>query len=659
GGQRYILDYLGDEVLRRQPTQIRRFLLDTAILDRFSPALCEAVTEERDAHAILALLERANMFLVPLDDERQWYRYHRLFTDMLRAQLGREEPERARLLHARAAEWYERQGAPAEAMQHATAAEEWERVAQLVERFGGPMLASGEWATLLRWIDRLPDAFVRQRPQIGLFYAWALVLTGQWQTIEGRLHDVERCLGDSGWDGTATGEHSPLNAWRGQVAAIRGYLAAQQGDSGRAIQHSRLALVLLPEDDPIMRGVIALSLGTIYLSLGNVDESGRFLIEARTASQAGGNLATVLSANGALAQVYEEQGELRRAATIYRGMIRLAPAPLPMLLHAHLRLGTIMYEWNDLGGAQEHLEQAMALARQFGAPELFALAALGLARLHYALGDVAAAGELVQQGEDRGRSVRQSLAGGYIAAHVARLRLLLREQEAALRWAEADADAGAGEQGLVGEMIELTLARVQLAYGAAGQALKRIEPLLRVAEAQGRTGRVVEMLVLQALALDGLQDQATAMAVLQRAVTLAEAHGYVRTFIDEGEPMRALLERAGKRRSVPRYAGVLVLAAERQGSRGAAPSTAIAEIFLPQDDDDADTSTHPALVEPLSEREREVLRLLAAGRSNRDVAEALIVATGTIKKHINNIYGKLGVHSRTQAIARARELNLL
>jgi len=432
GSQRYIFDYLLEEVLQNQSPQLQRFLLDTSVLDRLTASLCEAVTGQSDSAALLEQLERANLFIVPLDEERRWYRYHHLFADVLRERLHRLHRERITELHHRAAAWYEQHGMLPDAIEHAFAVEAQEDAARLIEQAAGPMLAGGEWITLLQWLQRLFHDVVRARPQLALYYAWAAVLSGELDLVEERLYDVEQALNDLPTPDDA--RYSPLSAWRGQVAAIRGNLATRLGDVQRAIEYSQQALALLPEHDQIIRGVIALNLGSIYLTVGRVQEARAALEEARTASMAGGNIDTGLSAGNILAHVQEEQGDLEAAAASYRAVIQSRAGQPQFAVTAHLRLGQVLYEQNDLRSALEHIEQAVELARRVRMPEYLTLTQLARVRVQRALGE--SSEDVAALWDEQHLDATPMLLHIYLAAHAVRLLLAQDGLPAAERWAK-------------------------------------------------------------------------------------------------------------------------------------------------------------------------------------------------------------------------------
>lgn len=647
GSHPYILDYLVEEVLQRQPEPIQTFLLQTSILDRLCGPLCDAVLSRGTggrggvgestpappllrspaaAQDILEYLEQSNLFIIPLDNERKWYRYHHLFVELLRNLLQKKVGTAGMAgLHRRAAEWYEQQGLVAAAMSHALAAADVERAARLVEQNAQMLLSRSEMTTLLSWLNALPAELVRSQPQLSLFQAWALALTGQLDAAETSLPESER---------------QP-----GEVAAIRATVAYLRRDMSQAVALYRQALDTLPEESSFLRGAVALSLGIAYSWMGQVAQAAQVLTQASTISQATGNVHVALTALWNLAQLQIEQGHLRRAAGLCREALELAQRDQslpPAAGGAYVSLGQLLYEQNDLAGAAAQFEAGIKLGEQGADLAILALGYLALARLKRAHGDPKRALELANGAEQLARRYNSPYWTAQAAAYQARLRLAEGQVEAAVRWAQEYKLQAGHEVNYLYEVEYLTLARLLVIQGQADQATALLERLRQAAMAGERMGRLLEVLVLEALAYQARNDLSQALACLEQALTLAEPEGYVRLFLDEGQPLITLLAEVRDRLSVPcqAYADAL-FAAYRQEQEGLHPS-----VLQP-------------LIEPLSERELEILHLIAAGLSNGEIAEKLVVTVGTVKWHLNNIYGKLDARSRTQAVARARELRLL
>lgn len=649
GSHRHILDYLAEEVLRRQPEDILLFLLQTSILDPLSGPLCDTVvgqvTGQAGSQAMLESLERANLFIIPLDEERRWYRYHHLFAEVLRHHLQQTHPERISELHHRASVWYEAGGFVAEAVDHALAAHEAGRAAQLIEQAAQEFLGRGEVTTLQQWLQSLPEDAVRARPRLSVTYAWVMALQGQAQPLENWLEAAEQGLTDE-----ASTQSEGL---RGEVTALRALVALNQQDLPRVITLCEQALQRLPAESAWSRGFIAFNLANAYKLSGNLTEAMRTFAEAIALGQAANNRLLTFFSLTSLADLQETRGQLHNAAATLRQAQQLttdrAGRATPLASFALFGLSKLSREWNDLETADHYLQQAMELGHQvgFGLEGLLIDCLITLTLVRRGQGDVSGAQAAIQEAAQRAQAWNRPEVIVRVGAFEARLWLAQGQVEPALRWAQA---AGLRVDGELTDWLEIeyaTLARVLAAQGKPGEALHVLERVRQQAEAAGHIGRTIEALALEALTYQALNDMA-AMTTLERALSLAEPEGYTRIFLDEGGPMRRLI--SDLRLKIGNlqwraYADKLLVAF--------GPS-----VTLPT------PTGHPQfriqnLVEPLSDRELEVLRLVAAGYSNPEIAEKLIVSTGTIKTHVNNIYRKLEVKNRTQAAARARELGLL
>jgi len=648
GSHHYVLDYLVEEVLSRQPEGVRAFLLDTSILDRLSGPLCDAVTGRDDGQAMLERLERANLFIVPLDSERFWYRYHHLFAGFLRARLHQVQPDRFQVLHHRAAEWYERNGPIAKAVDHALAAEDLDRTIHLIERIGRDLLMRSEVATVLGWLEALPDDIVCARPQLCIYRAWGLLAQIQLDLAEKWLRHA------------LAGELT--ENMKGEAGAIRATLAAFEGDTQRSVELAQQALERLPEDDVFLRGVSALNLGISHMIGGDVVAASHAFADAAKISEMAGNLLVSVLALCQLAELQMAGGQLHLAAETYQRAQRLAVGregqPLPIGAMAYTGMGELLRQRNDLEAAARHLTQGIELGRQWSETHMAALDGyLSLAHVKQASGDAEGALQVMQKAEQLAQDLDSMVLDDVIVAtHHARLWIAQGKLELATRWArqwgllESTAPTVARVQGeilplsyIFRESVHVVLARLFIKQSKPRKALKLLLPLLQQAQELGRAGSVIEISILQALAYQVQGDAAGALTALERALSLAEAQDYVRVFADEGQPMAQLLQETLSRGISPDYVAELLgaLRNERKAPRPrAAPSPT-------------------PLIEPLSEREIEVLELLADGLSNREIARKLFVTVGTVKWHLHNIYGKLGVRSRVQAVSQARELSLL
>jgi LuxR family maltose regulon positive regulatory protein len=667
GSHRFVLDYLVEEVLQQQPESLQRFLLETSVLERMTGPLCDAVTGGEGGQAVLEELERANLFVVPLDGERRWVRYHRLFADLLRARLPLWGPALgcapAVELHSRASAWYEEAGYVADAVAHALDARDLSRAAGLVEAQGLPMLRRGELATLLGWLQALPEETIAARPWLQIYHAWALALSGSGEAAGLRLEALDR-LDDT----VLTGE------MRGHAAAIRAYAAAMANDIASAIQHAQQALVLLPEDELTVRAVVSFTLGGISLMAGQVAGAHQAFAEAIAAGRRAGNLHVAVPALTRMASLQVEEGRLQVAAAAYREALDLASGggarPLPVAASAYSGLARLLYEWNDLDAAEEYLVKSVELGRQWGNVDALAEDYFDLARLHLARGMAGRAEDAAGQVDRllRGTPVHP-LVASRLAAHRAWLALARGDVAAANRWLTGTGLVARDPIHYTRLFEQVTLARLLLARQELEGAQELLAHLLEAAEREGWLGRAIEILILQAradlaVAHQSGADPARARVALQRAITLAAPQGYVRVFVDEGAPLQSLLLDLRARLAIEPLdvgdAELRQLLAYLDRLLSAFASSPVGVEQAPAGAPAPLVPGQPAgLVEPLSERELEVLRLVAAGHTNQEIAGDLVIAVSTVKSHTHSIYGKLGVKNRTQAIALARALGLL
>jgi LuxR family maltose regulon positive regulatory protein len=654
GSHRYIIDYLVEEVLNRQPESVQTFLLQTAILERLQGSLCETVTGKPGGQAMLEQVEQANLFLMPLDDERRWYRYHQLFAEALRHRLQRRQPDLVPDLHRRASVWYEQQDLTRDAVHHALAAADFEQAARLLEHNAEIVAKRGELATLRTWLEALPAELLHSRVELCLWQGWLLALSGQYDAAERLLQDLETRLRTSIASSQLPATiglveppqfdalHLGQIAYAGRAAAIRAFIAYRRGDIPRTIDLARQALEQLTLDQPF-RGLVAWYLGIAYLYRGDPAKGSASLIEARVSSQAAGNSYVAFMATFELAQMQARQGSLHQAEQSYQQALELGlerGGPLAATGPAYVGRGELQREWNHLDQASHFLQEGIARCQQTGNPSIMLRGQIMLARVKQAQGDAAGAALLIQQIEQLLRSSRLSpMEAESGSAWHARLALAQGDLAEASRWVQERQIGVDDELRPPRELEYLTLARVLIAQQRSHEALPMLARLLHLAERELRMGNALEILVLQALASRAGGDEVGAVERLSRALSLAEPEGYIRLFVDEGEPMVALLRRAYARGLAPAYVATLLAAA------------GVAELAAP--------APARVLLEPLTEREREVLRLLVAGLSNAAMAQELVITVGTVKSHINHIYGKLGVQSRSQAIARTHCLHLL
>jgi LuxR family maltose regulon positive regulatory protein len=692
GSHRFILDYLVEEVLDRQPPAIQEFLLKTSILDRLAGPLCDAVcfgfeetpgsssgtavrsgrtdapdssfgtavrggtrlqpTPSASGQETLEYLERANLFIVPLDEERRWYRYHRLFSDLLRKRLRRTYPELVPVLHRRASEWLEEQGLLAAAIRHALEAADHERAADLVEEAAEATLMRSEVATLLRWVEKLPDEYVCTRPALCLYHAWALFLDGRpWSEVESRLGDA-----------VSSGDAGLTPDW---TAALRAYVDIYDGRAGEATEQSRRALQQIPEDATLLRSLATWTLATSYLADGD-DVTGLQLFKelARESHEAGNLLiATMVTCN--LAELAMREGQLHEAQALYQEALGLATDAqghrMPIAGQALIGLGELAREWNQVRTAERCFLEGIELTRKWG--RISAMDGyLGLARLRQVLGDEDGADEALEEAQALAVQFDATEIDDWIVgmaqAHLWATRAATTSSyvDALERWIEqreledvtritAPPDGVPPMDQRMRKYEMTVVARLRLIQQRPGEALALMDSIQPLFEERGRVRMTIEALILRALSHQMLQDQEKALASLGRALSLTEQEGYVRIFLDEGEPMRQLLKQAALCGLAPGYVQELVTGFD-------AP--------MPGRSEGADVGIPPQpLLEPLSEREMDVLRLLGAGLSNPEIAEELYIAVSTVRSHCKSIYGKLNVHRRWDAVQRAQELGLL
>ena len=629
GSHHFVLDYLVEEVLQRQPARVQDFLRRTSILDRMCGPLCDAVLLDPAASGqeTLEYLERANLFTIPLDDERRWYRYHHLFADLLRQRLrqGATSDDTAEL-HTRASQWYEDNGLEIEAFQHAAAANDIERAERLIEGKGIPLHFRGAVTTILAWLGSLPRTVLDARPSLWLRYASLLLVNGQTTGVEEKLLAAENAL-----QGTETVGQTQYFA--GQIATARSVLALTRYDADAMLAQSRRALEHLPPEAQSLRSTAYWTQGFAYLLQGDRAAARRSLGEAIALGQASGNIFNSILATIGLAQVQEADTELHQAADTYKVALRMAgDQPLQIINEAHLGLSRVLYEWNELDAAEQHGRQSLHLARQYDRViDRFILCEVFLARLKLAWGDVPGAAATLDQAS---RSARQhNFVHRIPDVAAAQVTVLLRQGslEAAAQLAHA-------------HDLPLSRARVHLALGDPSQALRVLEQLRETAEARDWKDEQLKVTVLQALAHDAHGEKDTAVETLGEALALAEPGDFIRIFLDEGPSMAQLLSEARAHTAMPGYIDKLLAAFEAEEKKSV---------------DQAALAGAQPLIEPLSPRELEVLGLIAQGLSNSEIGERLFLALSTVKGHCREIFSKLQVQRRTEAVARARELGLL
>jgi LuxR family transcriptional regulator, maltose regulon positive regulatory protein len=643
GSNRHVLDFLAEEVLERQPESVRYFLLRTSILEHMSAPLCDALTGRDDGQVMLERLERENLFVVPLDDERCWYRYHHLFADFLRGRLRRENLELVGELHLLASGWYEDNGYIAEAIGHVLAAPDHERAARLIEGEIKQAWSRGEGPTVLRWLEALPTGEKRRRPRLFLQHAQVLVLIGQPDGVELLLNEAERA-------GEAPGQDRRFLL--GFALAVRSWRARLQGDAPSAVELARRALMLLPEEEGHLRNFAAVSLGNALRTAGDLSAASEAFAEAAEIGRAAGHVYGTLNAMVWQARVQAERGRLREAEEAYRRALRFVSeegvALLPPAGAFHIGMADLCYERNDLDGAERELTRGIELAEQTKEVSNLVWGYLTLSRVKRARGDAVDALEMAHEAERVARSSDADLQIAIVGAWMARLGQARGDIAETAGLEQAHAVTGENASDAVRTMDQLTSARLLHARGRYREELRLLEQSRESAETTGRTGDLIEILTLQALARWARNHKEQAVSTLTQALAMGEPEGYVRTFVDEGPVMGDLLS--------------ATLEARQRGDPGPAsrvPARYLAKLLTTLANETAEPASDARLAEHPSERELEVLAFIAAGKSNGEIAGMLFVSVSTVKTHINNLYRKLGARSRTQAVARARELNLL
>jgi LuxR family maltose regulon positive regulatory protein len=649
GSHRFVLDYLVEEVLQQQSESVQTFLLRTSILDRLCGPLCDAVLLDPAAcgQETLEYLEHANLFIIPLDDERRWYRYHHLFADLLRQRLHQNIASstesalgRVNELHIRASQWFEDNGLYIEAFQHAAAANDLERAERLIEGKGIPLHARGAAASIVNWLASLPKTVLDSRPSLWVRYARLSMVTGQATGVEEKLQAAEAALQGAEPD-------DKTRDLIGRIAAVRANLAWTQYQIETIVAQSRRALEYLHPDNLYFRFTAVWTLGFACLLQGDRAAARKAFSEALSISQAAGDIHSTIVATIGLGQIQELANHLHLAADFYRRVLQLAgDLPLPVVSEAHLGLARIFYEWNDLDAAEHHGQQSLQLARQFDKViDRYIISEVFLARLKLARGDVAGAVAMLAETD---QNVRQNnFVHRMSEVATAQVLRLLRQ-----------GDLAAAAHLAQSHDLPISRARVLLAQGDASEALAVLAPYRQQMEARGWQDERLKAIVLQAVAHQARGEKDKSVQLLGDALALAEPEGFIRTFVDEGLPMAHLLSDAAARGVMPDYIVKLLAVFEGEEQTGladhqASPGKNEGKSYL------APVSPAQRLIEPLSQRELEVLRLIAQGLSNREISERLFLALSTVKGHNQSIFDKLQVQRRTEAVARARELRLL
>ncbi len=682
GSQRYLLDYLQEEVLERQGLRVQRFLLQTAVLTHLNAALCAALTEETASQAMLEWLERHNLFVVPLDEERQWYRMHELFREVLLARLQASEPELLPLLHQRAADWYAAQGELREAIAHALAARDFASAAELIEREAGQLWLSGEAQTVQNWIGALPDVVVQQHARLALdtalrllecLYTTASASFARTQAqVEQTIARVEAMLQRQAQPTVRSEAAETLPALpeaevallRRRIRLLRALIAARASLTRGDTEHMRLLAqetTELAEPEELSWKLIALSI-TFWLTTALQREGvlliPRLLEAKQQVIEAGDHLITVRMMRW-LAIAYWQAGRLRLVEQECLEALALVEQFGQYTAregYLHYFLASTYHAWNRLEAAASSLQQVLGIAQAWQQADLLVVGDMLLAQLSLARGDLAAAEPALQQAEELVQQERLAAQAFWVVAVRVQYWLAAGDLEAARNWAE-QLVFSSKTWNPNRQWEFLMLIRVYLAQQQYTRALEALECFSSYLDRPGDIQTTIGFLALYIVALHYGGKGEHVRAVAARLLALTEPEGYIRLFLEEGEPMRRVLESLlgtlrDQENALPpasvAFARKLLAAFPRTESPGLRTKNQIPEHSVL-------SSQSSALVEPLTRREQEILRLLVAGASNQEIASQLVISLATVKKHVSNLLGKLGVASRTQAIARARD----
>ena len=622
GSHRYVLDYLAEEVIRQQRNDIREFLVQTSILERFNAESCEALTGYPDSQGLLSKLEQDNLFLIPLDDDRVWYRYHHLFADFLRTELSKTETKK---LYMKAALWHEEKEFPSEAVQYAIESGDLEFTADIIDRGlrNDAIWSGGNLTLYAAWLDVLPSKAFQSRPALSLNASHILYLSGRFDLAEKQIDQAEQTL------------HALYSsAEKDQMLALasfyRGAIASVRGDAQQAIEKITFAQERIPQEHHLQHARGFFSLGLAYELSMQTELAVQNYLKSYDEAQSAGVLFLAIHALGAATQVQISQGELHQAEQTCQQAIHISGGKqIPPLGLIESILGRIAFERNDLAAAEEFLQNGIALSRRGGLMDDVILGLSYLSRLYACQGRETNAFEVAQEVNALVQGFGVERMSMLAAAYIANLQLYTGQVEAAAQWAEGYQTARPSQPH---EFTDLTLVRVLLKTGAREKAPSILDGLLKRAQAQGHVRTCIEVTILMALFHRAEKDTSAAVDWLSQALRLAAPEGFIRIFLDEGEMLLDLLSKA--RQAAPELVDAIL--GSLQAESGKKP--------LDQ------------LPEPLSEQELRVLGLIVAGKTNREIANELVISVGTAKWHVHNILQKLSVSNRSQAIARAREL---
>jgi ATP/maltotriose-dependent transcriptional regulator MalT len=675
GGQRYIFDYLIEEVFQSQSTTVQTFLLHTSILKRLSASLCDTILEQKGSQQMLEQLERANLFIVSLDTQRRWYRYHALFSQALQHWLEQTQPTLVPILHYRASHWYAQHGLLNEAISYAITAQQWQWTADLIEQVYALIWGNSEHAMLRRWLEKLPAEVMRSRPRLCLAYAKTLFMVAPYTTMEHWLQDAEIALrATSPAPATETSEAGvPLSSEQqardnlfGEIAAHRAIITGYYlGEGHSTLAFCQEALAHLSEQNLLARAEVAYAQSLAYYSFGNIVAAIQSTKEATALAQAAGDTSSTIIYMCRTAYSLLLHGKLHEVVQLagQAALLGTTPAGLPhaMMCWAYIFHADALRQWNRLDEALDLALQGVRLSEQTETIVALYLGYTVLMRIYLARGEMDKAHYAFQQAEQALKKTYSPYRrDAYLIVHWVQYWLASGELERAMNWFQEIEQHSSRHSSLehehspfAHEREVVARARLLLFQQMPTEALALLEPLQLHAEKQERWSHVIEMKVLQALAYSLRNEHREVLTVLAQAVHLAEPESYIRIFVDEGTAMATLLSRLQeqeRRKGPTPYLDALLAAFSPEKATHELPRRTIQS---------SGHSIEQLLVEPLSERELEVLQLLARGNSNQEIAEVLVIALDTVKRHVTHIFEKLGVHNRVQAVARARALGLL
>jgi LuxR family maltose regulon positive regulatory protein len=644
GSNRFVLDYLVEEVLEHQSKNLQAFLLQTAILDHLTGSLCDALTGQDNGQLTLEMLDHSNLFIVPLDDNRQWYRYHHLFADLLRQRMRLTHPEKLPILHIQAGEWFSHQGMTQEAIKHSLAAKDYQGAAELIRAIAIDIMQQGEHTTVVRWIDALPEELVIEQPYLCVLHAWALQLTGQLETAEARLIAAEKAL-----ESPKDKDDEEVNTILGLIHSHRAYITFMTGEHDKTISYAHQALDQLPETAVLIRAQTALYLGVAYRYQGQLKAALDIFKEILPIIQRMGGMQIAIMFYINMGDLNRIMAQLHRAREIYEQGLNFTERhtgrpEMPFYGYLYVCIGRILRQWNQLEDAYRYTAKGVNLCQDWNVADVMALSCIEMAYIHRALGN----SEQARASTQKAIQIYDGFSpwgSKYAAAHQAKMDLEGGDIDAAEHWAQANDLVTDGDFEFHREIEYLTLARVFVAQKRYKRAHALIERIYQIAQEIGKRQTELEGLILLALVFSTQGETDQALVHLEKALSIGEPEGYVRIFVDEGPPMARLLYEGLSRGIAPDYVRRLLAAFPVDEPEQTDPSKS----QVPKSE----------LVEPLSEREIEVLQLIAEGLTNPEIAARLYLSLNTVKVHTRNIYGKLGVNNRTQAGTRAKALGIL